>query len=438
MSAQPANTTAFIDDLSELFDHAEFGLVIIDRDGHILSVNQQLLNLFQCPRQALLGHSARLFWQAFRQEQKFQDFQLALAQGHNWRGELLCKSVQGKIFPVGCHWYPHPRDPDVIVGLLNDLSEQRRWESELLESKERAERYLDISQAMILSLDPAGRIVEINRRGCEILGYPPEQLWQQNWFDIALPAAARIAAKETHQRLMAGLQAPENDVETEIISASGEQRVILWHHSLTTDEHGQTLGMLSSGQDISQRKAAEEEVMRIAMTDSLTGLLNRRSFHQRFRETLHLAVRHGLGLSIVAIDLDHFKPVNDSFGHEMGDRVLQRVAEILRENLRESDTIVRLGGDEFAVVALHPVTESPEPMLRRLLNQLNAPMALLGQRIQISASMGIAQFPAHGSDPDQLLRQADSALYQAKNQGRNRIAYPVDPEDPQRAIRAEH
>ncbi len=222
-------------------------------------------------------------------------------------------------------------------------------------------------------------------------------------------------------------------METEIISASGEQRVILWHHSLTTDEHGQTLGMLSSGQDISQRKAAEEEVMRIAMTDSLTGLLNRRSFHQRFRETLHLAVRHGLGLSIVAIDLDHFKPVNDSFGHEMGDRVLQRVAEILRENLRESDTIVRLGGDEFAVVALHPVTESLEPMLRRLLNQLNAPMALLGQRIQIGASMGIAQFPAHGSDPDQLLRQADSALYQAKNQGRNRIAYLDNPEDRQRA-----
>lgn len=408
----------------ELFDATEFGLALVDPDGHLIGVNQALATLFDYEAEELLGQPAEVFWQGFRQHYQYHLFFINLAERKNWQGELLCKSRKGTIFPVKLTWQFHPEDPGIAIGIFNDLTDQKRWESRILEARDRAERFLDISQAMIVSLNREGEIAEINRRGCEILGYDATDLVGQNWFELAIPAPNREEELSRFQRILSNEEPPPSNLETEVITQSGESRFILWNHSLVVDEMDEIKGTLSSGQDISRRKAAEQEIFRLAMTDHLTGLLNRRSFYQRFEDSLKLAKRNQLTVATIAIDLDQFKPINDQFGHEMGDKVLIHIAQLLRENFRETDIIGRLGGDEFAVIAVlsgkHP---SLEDALQRLLKFLRSPIHIDGQTLSLGASIGVAYFPDNGDEVEDLMRKSDQALYQAKHGGRNRVEH---------------
>lgn len=422
-------TEADLTGILELFDSTDFGLAIVDADGILQGVNNRLASIFGYESTELLEQPAEVFWQGFRQQHQYHLFFLHLADRQDWQGELLCKSRQGKIFPVRINWLFHPKNPNIAIGIFNDLTSQKRWESKILEAKDSAERYLDISQAMIVSLNTEGEILEINRRGCEILDHSdPEDLIGKNWFDIAIPSHCKRQELLLNQHILNRDELPPNSIEGEVITDKGETRFILWNHSLTVNEHDEVIGTLSSGQDISMRKAAEQEIYRLAMTDHLTGLLNRRSFYHRFEESLKLAQRNHLVIACITIDLDRFKPINDTYGHAMGDKVLIHVSEILNQNFRETDSIGRLGGDEFGVVAVlsgdHHLLERA---LTRLLERLSEPMNIDDTEISIGASIGVSYYPNDADEMVDLLRKADEALYKAKNGGRNRVeAYSDD------------
>ena len=172
--------------------------------------------------------------------------------------------------------------------------------------------------------------------------------------------------------------------------------------------------------DISARKRDEERLNTLANYDALTALPNRTLFHQRLRRSLVHAQRFNEALAVLFIDLDRFKNVNDSLGHDAGDRVLRAVAERLKASLREVDTLARLGGDEFAVL-IEQVTDvrMVGSVARKLLKAVAELLVLDGQEYQITASIGISTFPADGSDGTTLLKNADIAMYRAKEQGKN-------------------
>jgi diguanylate cyclase (GGDEF)-like protein len=172
------------------------------------------------------------------------------------------------------------------------------------------------------------------------------------------------------------------------------------------------------------RQRAEEKLSRQAMYDELTGLPNRRLLADRLNHTLAMARRQGINVGILYIDLDGFKLVNDSLGHSVGDLLLEQVAERLRSRIRESDTLARLGGDEFTVV-LSQLRErqDAESVARQLIDQLSMPFHLGEHAVTISGSVGISVFPEHGSEPESLLQHADSAMYHAKRQGKNRMNF---------------
>ncbi|AWM88069.1 EAL domain-containing protein [Microvirga sp. 17 mud 1-3] len=175
--------------------------------------------------------------------------------------------------------------------------------------------------------------------------------------------------------------------------------------------------------DITDRKAAEEEVWRVANHDVLTGLPNRALFQHRLKQALADAMQDGSSVSILLIDLDHFKDVNDAMGHDAGDALLKTTAARLRSLARERDIVARFGGDEFAVIVTHPVTlDYAYDLAQRIIDALRQPFVYGGRAFISKASIGVAMFPEHDVTPQDLLKDADIALYQAKAQGRNRVA----------------
>ena len=189
------------------------------------------------------------------------------------------------------------------------------------------------------------------------------------------------------------------------------------------DEHGRAVRMCGTHTDVTDRKALEEELIRQAHIDYLTGVNNRRYFMERAELELRRANRCGNKLSIFMLDIDHFKMINDRYGHKVGDLVLKMLAEVCQSALRDIDVLARMGGKEFAV--LLPETESSLAIevARRLQDSINkASLPLEGDlAIKIQVSIGVASMTSPHDNMDILLHRADTALYEAKNTGRNRI-----------------
>jgi diguanylate cyclase (GGDEF)-like protein len=196
-----------------------------------------------------------------------------------------------------------------------------------------------------------------------------------------------------------------------------------------SDEHVQTLTVIA-------RQAAEvirsaqllEETRRLAITDALTGLFNRRHFNQQLEENVGRAARYDEPLALVFLDVDHFKSVNDKFGHQAGDRCLQALARTLRESVRDSDQIARIGGEEFAILLIRAdrdlalsIAERLRTRIDDLILEEDPPLP-----VDLTASLGVAFFKEDGDDPKTLMRSADRALYTAKRLGRNRVVLASD------------
>jgi diguanylate cyclase (GGDEF)-like protein len=182
--------------------------------------------------------------------------------------------------------------------------------------------------------------------------------------------------------------------------------------------------MLLLVEDVTERLATLENVQRLAHHDTLTGLPNRLLFQDRLEQALRVAGRQDQGVALMLLDLDHFKDVNDSLGHPAGDQLLREVAERLAGGIRATDTWARLGGDEFALVQMGARgSEDAEVMVQRVLAALGPPFTVEGQRVHVSASLGVTLFPDDGATSERLMRNADMALYRAKAAGRRSGAF---------------
>jgi len=163
-----------------------------------------------------------------------------------------------------------------------------------------------------------------------------------------------------------------------------------------------------------------ERVRQMAYMDGVTGIFNRRYFELRIAEEIARGSRHSLAFSVIMVDIDHFKQLNDDFGHLVGDEVLRQVSGILTQQLRKSDVLTRFGGEEFAIITPETDLESASAVadkLRRVIETWNFP----GVKRAVTISAGVAEFPAQGANRHDLVKSADEALYAAKQSGRNRV-----------------
>ncbi|MFC6518913.1 diguanylate cyclase domain-containing protein [Undibacterium arcticum] len=190
------------------------------------------------------------------------------------------------------------------------------------------------------------------------------------------------------------------------------------------DKEGVVEAVAGTARNITERKAAEEKNWQRANYDLLTGLPNRRLFLDRLEQDLKHAGRIGAPISLLFIDLDHFKEVNDKFGHDAGDLLLRLVTARLLSCIRDTDTVARLSGDEFTVI-LQDLrgTEDVELIAGKILTELASPFPIFSHTVHISASIGITLSPQDASTPDHLIKNADQAMYVAKKAGRNQFSF---------------
>ena len=187
--------------------------------------------------------------------------------------------------------------------------------------------------------------------------------------------------------------------------------------------------MLIALNDVSQRKEMEAELFRQASTDSLTGIINRRYFQNQAEQEVRRSRRFARDMAVMMIDIDHFKPINDTYGHAVGDTIIQGVVKRALECLRQSDSIGRVGGEEFAVLLPETALAAARDVAERLRAHIEARPYIIGSgALACTVSIGVAQLSALDSSLEDLLHRADTALYAAKNDGRNRVEVDVMPE----------
>lgn len=221
-------------------------------------------------------------------------------------------------------------------------------------------------------------------------------------------------------------------IEFRLRTGDGRYRWVENRYSTVRDDQDRLVEIEGMLIDITERKAADEKIAHLARTDSLTGLVNRGTFIERLRQTFGSARRGSNAFAILYLDLDHFKPVNDTLGHQAGDALLREVADRLKDSCRQSDVVARLGGDEFAILQ----TDIHEPanagtLAAAIQETIARPYLIEGSDAHVTASIGVCPYTADSAGPDEMLAQADLALYRSKDEGRNCYRFHSDELDQQ-------
>ena len=263
-----------------------------------------------------------------------------------------------------------------------------------------------------------------SQRYKEMYGYSADKVWQPSdgYTDIVHPDD-QAQLKLDQQRYFNG-ETTNYSNEHRVRCADGSWKWVLTRGMVIEwDAQGQPVRMIGTHTDISDRKATEAAVWQQAHFDALTGLPNRRTLHQRLQAAIDMQ-QSPTQRALIFIDLDHFKEVNDTLGHDSGDQLLKEAATRIQSCLSTQDTVARMGGDEFTVL-LHTVPPQPEltAWLDRLLDTLAAAYQLGAEKVYVAASMGIALYPQDAKEVTSWLKHADQALYEAKNSGRNRYSF---------------
>jgi len=299
--------------------------------------------------------------------------------------------------------------------LLNDMhqaNEQLRLAAIVFETTAEA----------IIVTDRDNHIQAVNRAFCDITGYTKDEVIGKN---PSLQSSGRHDPAYYQQMWSCLEQDKKWEGEIWERRKGGELYPARMIINAVCNEQGETTGYVALFSDITERKQQEERLWQQANFDALTGLPNRALFMDRLSQAIHSARREGWSLALMFIDLDRFKWVNDSLGHEAGDQLLQEVARRLRGCARGSDTVARLGGDEFTIILPDIGGRSGGAQVaKKVLESLAQPLTLAGREESFtSGSIGIAFYPDDASSADTLLKNADMAMYQIKKSGRNAFAF---------------
>ena len=334
-------------------------------------------------------------------------------------GNVRPYALSGKPLRVGERTY--------IIVVARDITLKKRTEQQMARAKERLDLALTGSRLALWDWDLRNNKVYFNESWSSLLGAAPRESifsgdevlgWNHPEDRDVFVAALGNASKGVSE---------EFDCEYRVTNAQGEW---VWIHSrgkvTHRDDSGRAQRMTGTSTDVTKRKRAEERAEYLATRDPLTGLPNRVLLHDRLEQGVFNAARHHTGFAFMFIDLDRFKTINDSLGHQVGDELLKRVAGRLTACVRATDTVARLGGDEFAVILENlggDDDEGAQQVAEKMIAAMGAPMLIDNQHLSTSCSIGISLYPADGRDSAALMKNADVAMYFAKEKGRNNYQF---------------
>ena len=342
--------------------------------------------------------------------QPYVDYLLFERKPTSYEREL--RGADGRRLWLEVNLIPHLGPDGTLLAafvLITDISKHRLAENAVRESEERLSKFMQASVEGIL-FHKDGYLTDANEPLCELVGYSHDELIGRQVFDFVPP--------DQVNRIATTMQAGEETAYESVILHKDGRRLPVEFIVRTIERHGERMRM-SIVRDIRDRHAAQAHIRHMAHNDALTGLPNRLSLMEHLGHMIAAARRDDSQVALLFIDLDHFKRVNDSLGHLVGDTLLQTIARRITESLRTTDVVARFGGDEFIVLLPRTLQRMDmEEVAQKLLAAIEVPLNADGRLISVTPSIGMSMFPHDGETADDLIKNADTAMYLAKSRGR--------------------
>lgn len=393
---------------------------VIDQSSHLLLWNHQLEDTLEMTSDELAVHSVEKFFQDSTWPGIQQKIREAFEQGmSSHEAEFIGKRGKRTTCLFNCARTSLAGVP-CVFGTGLDISARKSAEQSL-RIRERA-IYSSVNAIVITCCDEGQHRIEyVNPAFEQLTGYTLGEIKGRD------PRFMRIedCDVEEHQRIRDALKRKQS--VRAILRNAKKNGDIFWNDlriDPVTNLDGEVTHFVAVINDITAARHYERRLHHLAHHDPLTGLANRTLLHERLKSAIGYAVRHKVNGALAFIDLDNFKHVNDSFGHDVGDAVLLEISRRVRENMRGDDTVARVGGDEFVVVLTEqPSCEHVADLVARIRNSIGLPIVAAGHEILASASIGVSLFPRDGDNVDRIMRAADAAMYHAKTLGRNNCQF---------------
>ncbi len=398
-------------------------IIITDRDGTVEYANPYFYALTGYSREEIIGHNPRVWQSGQTPLETYQTMWQTILAGKVWSGEVLNRKKNGELFWEAATLSPVKNENGEIthfVGIKQDISASKAAQEKLrlwqraLESSVNAITIIDASLANF-------PYVYVNPAFERITGYTSEEALGKN--------GRFLQNQDTDQPELENIRraVKEQRDGKALLRNYRKDGSLFWNElyiSPVRNDAGQVTHYIGIQNDVTERKQYEEQLAYQSAHDTLTRLPNRNLAQDRLAQGIIFARRAGHQLALLFIDLDNFKVVNESLGHNVGDQLLQIVAHRLGDCIRSGDTVARLGGDDFAVI-LTDISQEEEisRVTHKILAAIAEPVPVESHQLTVTCSIGISLFPRDGEDATTLLKNADAAMYQAKDQGRNGIQY---------------
>ena len=407
--------------LSQAVEQAADSIFITDPSGRIEYVNPAFEKMTGYLSHEAQGSKPSILRSGHHDDAFYQEVWTIISRENAYRGIMINRRKNGELF----------HEEKLISALKNEKGEITHFVStgrditariQAEETSTRLATVLEATPDLVAIFEPEGRFHYLNRAGRRLLGLEPHTQVESLGFEEVFPermvyrALKNISKKQRSKDSWTG--------ESVLRNRSGESipisLILLTHHNADG-----SIGYLSSiARDISERKHFEASIQYKATHDELTDLPNRFLLIDRFKSALERAKSNRTCVAVLFLDLNNFKRVNDSLGHDAGDSLLQKVGNRIRSGLRPNDTLARHGGDEYTILVEDLANaESVISILQRLLSLFEKPIIIGAQEVYVTFSTGIAVYPHDGDKVDDLLRHADTAMYQAKSTGSNQYRF---------------
>jgi diguanylate cyclase (GGDEF)-like protein/PAS domain S-box-containing protein len=400
-------------------EHSDNTIVLTDPDRKITFVNDVFEKTTGYTKQEALGKNPNILKSNQQDEAFYQNLNLKLSKKKKWEGEFINKRKDGSLFYEKASIVPVFLNKKLIsyLAIKLDITEYIEQNMKLAQA---ASVFENTEEAIIIA-DADGKVTSVNTAFTAIYNYTTEDIKGKNLSILHSNIQDTNFYKNMWQQIMEkGLW------RGKIINKTKNGEIIpVWSTiKKISDKHGNTVNYTAIQTDLRELESSQAKADYLAYHDPLTGLYNRINFEEYLAHALFNAKRNASMLAILFIDLDRFKVINDTLGHDLGDEVLIIVAQRLKTALRKSDFISRWGGDEFVVILENLTSPSEAAVVAtNIIDILKEPMDIKSHHLITTASIGISLYPENAEDSNTLIKYADSAMYLAKDMGKNNFRY---------------
>jgi diguanylate cyclase (GGDEF)-like protein/PAS domain S-box-containing protein len=399
---------------AEIYNNVNEFIFEHELNGVFIGICPRFVGFLGYSREEMIGHNVKDLLAEKYQEQFHSYISRVVEHGRD-EGliQLVAKTGRTRIVEHKTYLATYPDGTKTVQGVARDVTDMLETEQALIESEIRFRSILDSIEDGYFEVDLGGSLTFFNDNIPQQLGYPYDECVGLNYKKYLDDANTKRVFEMFHHIFVSGTHTKSFDWE--LIKKDGSTMYVEASVSLQRNRDGDPVGFCGIVRDITERKKTEQELAYLAYHDVLTGLHNRKAFLEKLDEVLREAKRYENFRSLLFIDLDHFKKVNDVYGHEVGDKLLMQVATRLTEILRDTDYVSRLGGDEFTIILGGPAKTNLEKVAARVLKTLSKPYTIQGIKIDfVTPSIGAGTYPEDGQDAEILLKNADGAMYKAK------------------------